>query len=1009
MEDRIDYMEKKEKIDLWNYLNSISKKFELEIDLLERKRTGSFYTDLELTDVMMKELVDILKNEHKNLVHLRFFEPCVGTGNFVFSYIKAVCDTGLDRDEVISLLNNIYVSDINPRALNVYKESLRKIACINWNINLTDEYFNTHIGNGSLVDVTSNKIEYITLNSVFPTNIIKNGFDIIATNPPFKNLKAEISQYNNIEEYKIDKVKYDKISKIVSKRFKYTNNGVLNLYRLFVEEIIDNYSSENALISLLIPSSILSGKTCQKLRTHILNDTKINSIRVINEKNKYIDAQQSLVTLCMQKGKQTEEFQMIKNYCEKPNDVAIVSVEDIINELTGNAILAVSEEEYRILKKIRQFPIIKELDFIHNLRGELDLTTCKAYITSENTEYPLLRGKNIGYYNLVKEKSKEFVKANFLENTKKRGYIEDDRIACQQIVNINKKKRINFSFVPKNNVLGNSCNFIAVSDNEYGIDIYTLLGLLNSQIINWLFKLTSSNNHVNNYEIDTFPIPVNAEELLKISILTKEFLKSGEEEILKDIELLVIQAYNLIPTKVSSKKGNKSIIKEYINSLKLLNLRINEIEATRILQGSLNIEVFCNNFSKFEANVIKGITIKYKSIFNNNIMNHVTFKLSDLDLEMISTVPQGGNWKNIPMETVEKSKRLKRITETGGRTTLYGRIDYSKPSYTITTYFNRPGNGTYVHPIHERVLSVREAARFQTFQDNYYFFGNKNQLLKQVGNAVPTLLAYQIAKKIKHITHCSRSIDLFCGAGGMTIGFKAAGIHSLLSNDIEESACITLKINNPEINVICGDINDENIKKQIEQVACDGKADIICGGPPCQGFSMAGFRSNNDPRNQLFREFVDIVKRVNPKVIVFENVEGLLSFQGGKTYEEILLLFFKLGYKAKGKTLLAAEYGIPQKRKRVIIICTRNDLNIDPTLLFPEPITPTEETFVTAYDTISDLESVDCTEKAEYVDVDESLILKFFKGKVTYDEYVNQMSKKNEIYENDFIKLNKFG
>ncbi len=101
---------------------------------------------------------------------------------------------------------------------------------------------------------------------------------------------------------------------------------------------------------------------------------------------------------------------------------------------------------------------------------------------------------------------------------------------------------------------------------------------------------------------------------------------------------------------------------------------------------------------------------------------------------MIRSIPAGGSWKDIPMETVEKSKRLKRITQTGGRTTLYGRIDYNKPSYTITTYFNRPGNGTYVHPIHQRVLSVREAARFQAFRDDYYFFGNKTQHLKQVGN-----------------------------------------------------------------------------------------------------------------------------------------------------------------------------------------------------------------------------------------------------------------------------------
>ena len=411
--------------------------------------------------------------------------------------------------------------------------------------------------------------------------------------------------------------------------------------------------------------------------------------------------------------------------------------------------------------------------------------------------------------------------------------------------------------------------------------------------------------------------------------------------------------------------------------------------AEKILKGKESISEYMKGLNKFECNIAKGITDKYISLFNGFILNHTTFKLSDLDLEMIKSIPAGGSWKNIPMETVEKSKRLKKITQTGGRTTLYGRIDYNKPSYTITTYFNRPGNGTYVHPVHQRVLSVREAARFQAFRDDYYFFGNKTQHLKQVGNAVPTLLAYQIAREIKKKTGCCKSIDLFCGAGGMTVGFKEAGIISLLSNDMEESACITLKINNPEIPVLCGDITQSNIKDIIETVAKEGEADIICGGPPCQGFSMAGFRSDNDPRNQLFKEFVDIVKRVNPKVIVFENVEGLLSYQGGKTYREVHTLFSELGYNTEGKTLIATYYAVPQKRKRVIIICTRNDLSILPSDLFPEPITVTDEEQVTAREAIFDLENVECREKAKYTEAPKSDILKFFKGEISYEEFVS--------------------
>ncbi len=450
-------------------------------------------------------------------------------------------------------------------------------------------------------------------------------------------------------------------------------------------------------------------------------------------------------------------------------------------------------------------------------------------------------------------------------------------------------------------------------------------------------------------------------------------------------------------------EGNK-YIKEYTDAIRYILPNITNEEVCSIVNGQLEIDGFLDGLSKFDINVVKGITTKYIALFQGVLLNHMTFKLSDLDLEMIKDIPPGGNWKNIPTETIEKSKRLKRITQTGGRTTLYGRIDYDKPSYTITTYFNRPGNGTYVHPVHERVLTVREAARFQTFRDDYYFFGNKTQHLKQVGNAVPTLLAYQIAREIKKKTGCSKSIDLFCGAGGMTVGFKAAGIKSLLSNDIEESACVTLKINNPEIKVLCGDITKEETKNIIEKVALEGGADIICGGPPCQGFSMAGFRAEDDPRNQLFKEFVDIVKRVNPKVIVFENVEGLLSYQGGKTYQEVHTLFAELGYNTEGRTLIASDYAIPQKRKRVIIICIRNDIPLFPAELFPNPITVDDMQQVTARETIADLELVPCDNTARYGDFPSSDIVEFFKDNMSYEEYVSlkTLNKQKKDYKEQY-------
>lgn len=982
---------------LWIELEKRSHDLETDMDSLHRKRTGSYYTDLRLTDVMMNELVEKLVKSGKKIPECTFFEPCVGAGNFVFSYLKRISTLNLSKKEIESVIKNIYVADINANALQKYKESLSTFVKTYWNIELDETYFESHIGSGLLVNVSADELTYIRLEDVFCKEIANRKFDIVATNPPYKNLKAERTQYASEEEYCEDQEKYASVAKLVNKNFRYSTDGVLNLYKLFIEEIVDRYANEDAYISLLIPASIMSDKTCEKLRTHLLVDKNLLFVKVINEGSGYIDAQQALVAVLLRTKGITKAVSITKDFCNAPDETTDVDIEDILNPNTGNSLIALSKDEYFKYKKLRTFPVVKDLKFITNLRGELDLTAGKEYIVRNQTSNILLRGRNIGYYELLDMSDIDYVDSAFLEKSKKSVYVNRDRIICQQIANMHKERRVTFALAKAGYILGNSCNFISVEENEYGIDIYTLLGLFNTKLINWLFKLTSSNNHINNYEIDCFPIPVNSTELKEISQLSKQYLQTKNDKIIEKIEKLTEMAFGLEQTdKISmSKKKENELIKAFLRDINYLYPNITYDEAEKIILGQDIKEYAIEDISSFDSNIINGIIEKYRELYSGIVLNHTTFKLSDLDLEMIKSVPQGGNWKGIPAKTVAKSKRLLRITETGGRTTLYGRIDYRKPSYTITTYFNRPGNGTYVHPVHERVLSVREAARFQGFQDDYYFFGNKTQLLKQVGNAVPTIFAYQLGKRIIEKTGCNKSIDLFCGAGGMTAGFKGAGIQSMLSNDIEESAITTLKINNPEINILCGDITEENTKNILIKTAQETGADIICGGPPCQGFSMAGYRDEKDPRNQLFREFIYVVEHIKPKVIVFENVEGLLSYQGGKTYRDIHTLFGELGYNTEGRALMTNLYGVPQKRKRVIIICTRKDLDIHPSDLYPEEITTDENKQVTARETISDLEQVPCDKKATYINGDETNIVKFFKKKISYEEYIDSFKISN--------------
>lgn len=369
--------------------------------------------------------------------------------------------------------------------------------------------------------------------------------------------------------------------------------------------------------------------------------------------------------------------------------------------------------------------------------------------------------------------------------------------------------------------------------------------------------------------------------------------------------------------------------------------------------------------------------------------NHISYPLSENDLKMIKSVPEGGNWKSIPLSI--PSKRLEQIRNSGGRTTLYGRLAYDKPSYTITTYFNRPGNGTYIHPKSDRVISAREAARLQSFPDSYVFQGSKTSFCKQIGNAVPPLLAYAIAKQIKKQTSSSKLLDLFCGAGGLSLGFEWAGYKVVAANDNFKQACDTFRFNNSDTTFLEGDITSNLIKKELISISKQRGVDIVVGGPPCQGFSNAGKRMIDDPRNSLYKEFVTIVKTIKPKVFVLENVEGIMTINDGKTFEEIKSNFSDLGYNVAGHKMHAVNFGVPQKRKRVIIIGV---VKGDPEKCFPEPIIKDEKKYITVNNAIGDLPDIKMNGGVNILDVNtvsKHFYQDFIKELITPVEYIKKL------------------
>jgi DNA (cytosine-5)-methyltransferase 1 len=169
------------------------------------------------------------------------------------------------------------------------------------------------------------------------------------------------------------------------------------------------------------------------------------------------------------------------------------------------------------------------------------------------------------------------------------------------------------------------------------------------------------------------------------------------------------------------------------------------------------------------------------------------------------------------------------------------------------------------------------------------------------------------------------TIDLFCGAGGITEGFRRAGFLCLYANDINRWAIETFRANHPDTHA------DNRPIEQVDAAALrrelnlgPGELDVIVGGPPCQGFSInAPERFLDDPRNNLFKHYIRFLDEFKPKTLLIENVPGMLSLAGGVIFEQILRELVGHGYNVQARILFAAHYGVPQERWRTIILGSR--------------------------------------------------------------------------------------
>lgn len=996
---------------------SVGKQTRIYTNLAFTNKKGIFYTPPEVASFIVKRTFGNILSEYlasmetedffkvKNhliaLFHSKACDPACGSSIFMLYFLKELFDAfpkiyelahknGISlkpenklKEEVISSI--IYGVDVQQEAIQLSRImlclfsglSLDEIPTLETKLKtgnalISDEILGSpkrprkkkkrrsldrfFLKNMNLVETFNWSEEYPELN-IYDE---KGGFDYIFMNPPYGRLKIHRSDFVNKETIssffgkKLDSKLHNNRShlKNMSRYFRKSGDyvlsckGELDWHRLMVERAL-RLLKHGGRIGCIIPSTILADLRSAPLRKYLLKSCTIEEAYTLPETANLFDTvnQPTCILIIRKDGEQRTPIAVTK--CENSKDLwntksVMISV-DTIRTLNPEIlpIPIIDEWGYLVLEKLHQYKPIGNNSKLANMRGELDLTANRSFVSDNEEDILLIRGDNVERFvcRPSSESRKEArVKSDFLQNIKsanRKSHITSERIVGRQCSYLKKKRRLSFTLVEKNSVVSNSCNYL-VSNDLNGFPLLYLLGLLNSCLIEWRFRVTNSNNHVSNYEIDQLPLPPRS----KHPILSNIIIESAKK---------LIECYSTLDFGAS--KIPSVADEDRLDAAIFLIYSISENEVDLILE-EIN--------ESYRSTSIKE---QMKQIDSSIIYDYVAATPSEREKEMIKYIPPGGNWQDIPSwipsQRLEQIRRMAK--ERGGvvRTTYYGRLTWDRPSYTISTYFSRIGNGCFIHPAHDRLISLREAARLQSFRDSFKFYGSRTSKYKQIGNAVPPLLAMVIAKALGGNT----LVAPFCGAGGLTEGFRMAGYRILAAQDIDLNCLWTYKMNElcPAHAIVPGDIRNPEVKQRFIRLAKEESMgediDVVAAGPPCKGFSLAGWFRRDDPHNELVYDYLNIIEALEPKFVVMENVQGLVWMKRGRVLEELLKAIEKLGYEVEYQVLKAEQFGVPQLRRRVIILGSSTGKPMFPRSLFAETGLDMRKPF-TVKDAISDLSNI---------------------------------------------------
>lgn len=855
-----------------NYYSFIGNHFESE-ESNYAKITGKFYTHPTLCDAMAGSVISqstsLLKKSSLSII-----DPFCGDGRLVISLL-----TQLLACESFDLSTRIDIAiwDIDEAAMKRASSAITELLKKHNAMYSIDSY----VGDAFVAFINNDK-EY----------------DICVTNPPWcilkpsnysktKTLKnAESDAYSLVTEEYGRFLKCNFGSAMPTKSF---GRWGINLSRCGLAGCM-SLLTKNGICGIVMPASFFSDQVSAQLRKELYESNSISEVCFYPAEAKlYGHADQTSITIVFEAGNRTDSF-TVRCYEDavpkKETKLDITSREYIVSN--GYTIpFGYDEQAIEILNRLDSFPTLVDYPGIW-IGREIDETRIHERLT-ENGSIAFRKGYMINRY-LCSVDAEQYIDTEKCEIP---ATALCPKIVWRDVSRSTQKRRVKATILPKGTVAGNSLGVISLPHgNEESL--FWLLAVVNSFVFEFQARRRLVTNHVPAGVVRDIRIPrtpQNKHTFEAICERVRNLLQHPSDyECEAVLECMVASEFSL----------SKDEFLCIVNTFDLSD------------EERLSIE--------------RASTMAWSDRSEPMIPNHYAAKMSDLDKMIISYVPQGGNWKNIP-ESVP-SQRLVQIRESfkagkGSRSTYYGRLRPDMPAYTISTYFNRPGNGCNIHYAQDRTLSQREAARLQSFPDSFRFYGSKTSINDQIGNAVPPIFAYQIASALPFK---GQYVDLFCGAGGLSLGFLWAGWKPIIANDINSDAIKTHQMNIPE-EALCGDITDENVINAIVSRCQEamrqhpGMPLFVIGGPPCQGFSTANCnRSTSDQRNWLFKAYSEIVSRIKPTGFIFENVTGILNFDKGKFFEMIKQDLRKSVDEIRVSKFNCAEYGIPQRRERIIVI-----------------------------------------------------------------------------------------